>query len=385
MTIPAGQLRLLRRNRGRGSGPQYGSLLLILVVTYLLSAFTVAVLVSAVQVLLFLAVVLIALRSGRFHRKTGQLIAVGLLLGSVVAAVLQLVDHSGDGAALASLWTALILLLAVYVIVRQVLSAARDHRAEHLRRSERLHDDRAALRRPVRRGMEVQPPPLVLRPRGARGHQDVPVLQLHHADHPGVRGFHGGRGRRTGVRRAGGHDRPDVPGHSGGPAGGRVPLVRAGGGPARWPSGDQARTRTLRSAAGGRGRARTGRTRTRLSHGLVPARTLQARPTRGPRPARPRPFRPGEPTAQPGTAQPGTAQPGTPPRTTRHGTTRPRTGERRALQCGAVPGEEGLGARPDPAEPARRGARAGNGPRPGRRKRAGGSGPAPAARPGAPT
>ncbi|MGO9217270.1 MAG: ion channel [Streptosporangiaceae bacterium] len=121
MTIPAGQLRLLPRNRGRESGPQYGSLLLILVVTYLLSAFTVAVLVSAVQVLLFLAVVLIALRGGRFRRKTGQLIAVGLLLGSVVAAILQLVDHTGDGAALASLWTALILLLAVFFIVRQVL------------------------------------------------------------------------------------------------------------------------------------------------------------------------------------------------------------------------------------------------------------------------
>ena len=122
MTIPAGQLRLLPRNRGRGSGPQYGSLLLILVVTYLLSAFTAAVLVNAVQVLLFLVVVLIALRGGRFRRKTGQLIAVGLLLGSVVAAILQLVDSTGDGAALASLWTALILLLAVFFIVRQVLA-----------------------------------------------------------------------------------------------------------------------------------------------------------------------------------------------------------------------------------------------------------------------
>src|ERR1039457_5826161 len=122
MTIPAGQLRLLRSDRDRGSGPRYGSLLLILVVTYLLSAFTVAVLVSAVQVLLFLAVVLIALRGGRFRRKTGQLIAVGLLLGSVAAAILQLVDHAGDGAALASLWTALILLLAVFFIVRQGLA-----------------------------------------------------------------------------------------------------------------------------------------------------------------------------------------------------------------------------------------------------------------------
>jgi hypothetical protein len=119
MTIPAGQLRLFRRPRG--SGIRYGSLLLILVVTYLLSAFTVGGLVSAVQVILFLAVVLIALRSGRFRRRTGQVLAVVLLLGSAAAALLQLVDNAGAGGALASLWTALIMLLAVYYIVRQVL------------------------------------------------------------------------------------------------------------------------------------------------------------------------------------------------------------------------------------------------------------------------
>jgi len=120
MTIPAGQLRLFRP--GQGSGPRYGSLLLILVVTYLLSALTEAYLVSAVQVILFLAVVLIALRGGRFRRRTGQILAVVLLLGSAAAAILELVDHEGAGGALASLWTALIMLLAVFYIVRQVLA-----------------------------------------------------------------------------------------------------------------------------------------------------------------------------------------------------------------------------------------------------------------------
>src|ERR1700689_2849494 len=100
MTNPGGQGRLFRP--GRGSGPRYGSLLLILIVTYLLSAFTLAVLVSAVQVLLFLAVVLIALRTGRFRRRTGQILAVVLLLGSAVAAILELVDSKGPGAAVAS-------------------------------------------------------------------------------------------------------------------------------------------------------------------------------------------------------------------------------------------------------------------------------------------
>ena len=120
MTNPGDQLRLF--HPGQGSGPRYGSLLVILVVTYLLSAFTVAALVSAVQVILFLAVVLIALRSGRFRRRTGQVIAVVLLLGSAAAAIVRLVDNHGTGAALASLWTALILLLAVFYIVRQVLA-----------------------------------------------------------------------------------------------------------------------------------------------------------------------------------------------------------------------------------------------------------------------
>ncbi len=121
MTNPAGQLRLLPPSREPGTR-RYGLLLLILVVTYLLSAFTVGNWVSAVQVLLFLAVVLIALRNGRLHRRTAQAVGAGLLLGSVVAAILQVADPSGPGAALASAWTALVLLLAVFFIVRQVLA-----------------------------------------------------------------------------------------------------------------------------------------------------------------------------------------------------------------------------------------------------------------------
>jgi hypothetical protein len=121
MTNPAGQLRLLPPSREPGTR-RYGVLLLILVVTYLLSAFTVGSLVSVVQVLLFLAVVLIALRNGRLRRTTTRAVAAALLLGSAVAAILQVVDQSGPGSALASAWTALILLLAVFFIVRQVLA-----------------------------------------------------------------------------------------------------------------------------------------------------------------------------------------------------------------------------------------------------------------------
>ena len=120
MTNPGGQARLFLP--GQGSGPRYGSLLVILVVTYLLSAFGSGHLVSTVQVVLFLAVVLIALRNGRFHRKTVQILAVGLLLGSGISVILRFVDGNGVGGALASLWTALILLLAAFLLVRRVLS-----------------------------------------------------------------------------------------------------------------------------------------------------------------------------------------------------------------------------------------------------------------------
>jgi Ion channel len=120
MTNPAAQVRLFLS--GQGSGPRYGSLLLILVVTYLLSAFGSGQLVNTVQVVLFLAVVLIALRNGRFHRKTVQILAVSLLLGSGISVILRFVDNHGVGGALASLWTALILLLAAFLLVRRVLS-----------------------------------------------------------------------------------------------------------------------------------------------------------------------------------------------------------------------------------------------------------------------
>ncbi|HUY49710.1 MAG TPA: ion channel [Streptosporangiaceae bacterium] len=121
MTTRAEQRTMLIRS-GRGSGERFGGLLLILVFTYLLSAFTASWLVSAGQVVLFLAVLLLALRTGRLQRQTVRVIAIGVLTGSVIAVTLALADHSGPGAGVASLWTALVLLLSVIFIVRRVLS-----------------------------------------------------------------------------------------------------------------------------------------------------------------------------------------------------------------------------------------------------------------------
>jgi hypothetical protein len=105
-----------------GPGDRFGGLLLILVFTYVLSAFTSGVLVSAIQVVLFLAVVLLALRSGRLHHRTVRMIAAGLLVGSVAAAIIQLAAPRTPVAGAANLWTALVLLVAAILIVRRVLA-----------------------------------------------------------------------------------------------------------------------------------------------------------------------------------------------------------------------------------------------------------------------
>lgn len=101
---------------------RFGGLLLILVFTYLLSALTEGGLVSAVQVVLFLFVVLLALRNGRLHRRAVRLVAVGLLVGTVVASTLQLVAHDKPAAGVADLWTALVLLLAIILILGRILA-----------------------------------------------------------------------------------------------------------------------------------------------------------------------------------------------------------------------------------------------------------------------
>jgi Ion channel len=104
-----------------GDGNRTGVLLLILVFTYLLSAFTNGVLISAFQILVFLAVVLIALRNGQLRPRAIRIVTIVVLAGSALAAALLALDDNGPGAGVANLWTALILLLSAVLIVRRVL------------------------------------------------------------------------------------------------------------------------------------------------------------------------------------------------------------------------------------------------------------------------
>ena len=104
-----------------GIAQRTGLLLLVLVFTYLLSAFTKGVLINAFQILLFLAVVLIALRNGQLGPRATRIASIVVLAGSVLSVVLLALDNDGPGAGVANAWTALILLLSAVLIVRRVL------------------------------------------------------------------------------------------------------------------------------------------------------------------------------------------------------------------------------------------------------------------------
>ncbi len=117
-----------RPGRGRSArlaaphGDRFGLLLLTLISAYVLSAFASGTVTSAVQIVLFLGAALLAVRSGQIGRRAARLAITAVVGGSAVAVTLA-VTHSADaGAGVANLWTALVLLLAVVLIVRRVLT-----------------------------------------------------------------------------------------------------------------------------------------------------------------------------------------------------------------------------------------------------------------------
>jgi hypothetical protein len=108
--------------RPASSSGRYGLLLILLVGTYLLSAFTTGKLVNAVQIVVFVGSLLLALRSSPISRWVARLIFGVVAVGSAAAFALVLAQPSQDAVAAAQIWTGLILLVAVVVIVRRILA-----------------------------------------------------------------------------------------------------------------------------------------------------------------------------------------------------------------------------------------------------------------------
>ena len=113
------------RARWRGvqsdAAGRYGLLLLLLVVTYLLSASGISTLVTDLQTVLFLGVMLLVLRTTRESRRRAELVIAAALIGSA-AAIAATLTHTRVGEGAADVWKGLILLLTAVLIVRRVLA-----------------------------------------------------------------------------------------------------------------------------------------------------------------------------------------------------------------------------------------------------------------------
>src|SRR5438105_2451661 len=98
---------------------RYGALLLLLIATYLMSAFVTARWVEAVQVVAFTAAALLALRNSPVSRRAVRLLLTVAFAGVPVFFTLSLAPATGDtGRGIANLWTGLVLLAAATMIVR---------------------------------------------------------------------------------------------------------------------------------------------------------------------------------------------------------------------------------------------------------------------------
>ena len=103
-------------------GDRYGLLLLLLVFNYVISAFATIKIISALESLLFIVTLLLALRTSKVRRRTMHVIMGITIVGSATALGLALGQATNVGFGIANLWTALILLLTVGVILRRVLT-----------------------------------------------------------------------------------------------------------------------------------------------------------------------------------------------------------------------------------------------------------------------
>ncbi len=114
-----------RGGRGRTGSPQsggrYGLLLLVLVGTYLFSAFGGKQLATELQVLLFALVLLLALRTSPLPGRWPVIIGAVTVIGSLVT-FLTSVTGARTGTATEDLWKTLLLLMTVVMVVRRVLA-----------------------------------------------------------------------------------------------------------------------------------------------------------------------------------------------------------------------------------------------------------------------
>jgi hypothetical protein len=100
---------------------RFGVLLLVLITTYLLSAFSLSKISEGITMVLFLVALLLALRTSQLTHRW-RVLLVGVTVTGTLAAVVGQLSGTDTGIGLADLWRALMLLLAALIIVRRVLA-----------------------------------------------------------------------------------------------------------------------------------------------------------------------------------------------------------------------------------------------------------------------
>jgi ion channel len=108
---------------GAAEPGRYGALLLVLIASYLLSAFITARWMEALQVVLFTVAMLLALRSAAISRRAVRIVLGTAIIGLPVMFFLSFSTATGDaGTGAANVWTGLVLLVAAVMIVYRVLT-----------------------------------------------------------------------------------------------------------------------------------------------------------------------------------------------------------------------------------------------------------------------
>jgi len=117
-------VRRVSRDRTRPPGPggRYGLLLLVLIATYLLSAFSGQKATAIAQVGLVAVILVLALRTSPLPGRWPTLIGVVTVAGSVAVVLAASLTGTPAGTGAADLWKALMLLLTAVLIVRRVLA-----------------------------------------------------------------------------------------------------------------------------------------------------------------------------------------------------------------------------------------------------------------------
>jgi voltage-gated potassium channel Kch len=113
-------VRLLRCPRVRPD--RYATLLTLLVVSFLLSAYGGGTPATVVRVALFVVTLYLALRTSLVRRRVARVVLSLTVVGSATTVGLSLGAHSRVAAGVLDAWLALVLLLTVLVILRRVLS-----------------------------------------------------------------------------------------------------------------------------------------------------------------------------------------------------------------------------------------------------------------------